>query len=99
MNRAHYYQGGTSLRRRLREVILEKLPFTEFKYFIPSSSCKYPLLIIPFQSLHGLLISEIAQRLLFMTYNGWVMIAVAAGASLGYILWGGASAAKSVACH
>jgi copper transporter 1 len=38
--------------------------------------------------------------LLFMTYNGWVMIAVAVGAVLGYLLWGGeASAAKSVACH
>ncbi|RPA88154.1 Ctr copper transporter [Ascobolus immersus RN42] len=37
--------------------------------------------------------------LLFMTYNGWVMIAVAVGASLGYIVWGDTSAAKSVACH
>ncbi|KAF8424690.1 Ctr copper transporter family-domain-containing protein [Tirmania nivea] len=37
--------------------------------------------------------------LLFMTYNGWVMIAVAVGAFVGYCLWGGASAAKSVACH
>lgn len=34
-----------------------------------------------------------------MTYNGWVMIAVAMGASLGYIKWGGASAVKTVACH
>ncbi|KAI5786448.1 Ctr copper transporter family-domain-containing protein [Peziza echinospora] len=37
--------------------------------------------------------------LLFMTYNGWVMIAVAVGAFLGYIVWGGNTAAKSVACH
>ncbi|KAI5776551.1 Ctr copper transporter family-domain-containing protein [Geopyxis carbonaria] len=37
--------------------------------------------------------------LLFMTYNGWVMIAVAVGAFLGYIVWGGDSPAKSVACH
>lgn len=38
--------------------------------------------------------------LLFMTYNGWVMIAVAVGATLGYILWGGGgTSAKSVACH
>lgn len=34
-----------------------------------------------------------------MTYNGWVMIAVAVGASLGYVLWGGTSATKAVACH
>ena len=37
--------------------------------------------------------------LLFMTYNGWVMLAVAAGAFLGYIAFGGGSATKSVACH
>jgi len=37
--------------------------------------------------------------LLFMTYNGWVMAAVAIGASLGYMLWGGGSVSKSVACH
>ena len=38
-------------------------------------------------------------RLLFMTYNGWVMLAVAVGAFAGYLVWGGGSAAKSVACH
>ncbi|KEF59255.1 uncharacterized protein A1O9_04099 [Exophiala aquamarina CBS 119918] len=38
--------------------------------------------------------------LLFMTYNGWVMIAVAVGAFVGYILFGrNSSSAKSVACH
>lgn len=37
--------------------------------------------------------------LLFMTYNGWVMLAVAAGAFLGYILFGNVSATKTVACH
>ncbi|KAF8469585.1 Ctr copper transporter family-domain-containing protein [Kalaharituber pfeilii] len=37
--------------------------------------------------------------LLFMTYNGWVMIAVAVGAFVGYVLWGGATATKTVACH
>jgi copper transporter 1 len=38
--------------------------------------------------------------LLFMTYNGWVMVAVAVGASLGYLVWGAEEAAtKSVACH
>lgn len=36
-----------------------------------------------------------------MTYNGWVMLAVAAGAFVGYLIWGGSnvSATKSVACH
>lgn len=38
--------------------------------------------------------------LLFMTYNGWVMLAVAVGAFLGFVLWGGkGEATKSVACH
>ncbi|KAF4535184.1 putative ctr copper transporter family protein [Lasiodiplodia theobromae] len=42
--------------------------------------------------------------LLFMTYNGWVMLAVAVGAFAGYLAFGnaggaGGSATKSVACH
>lgn len=38
--------------------------------------------------------------LLFMTYNGWVMIAVALGAMLGYLVWGDDEpSGKSVACH
>jgi len=37
--------------------------------------------------------------LLFMTYNGWIMIAVAVGAFVGFLAFGGDSAAKSVACH
>ncbi|ODH46883.1 hypothetical protein GX48_07026 [Paracoccidioides brasiliensis] len=36
--------------------------------------------------------------LLFMTYNGWVMLAVTAGAFLGYLMFGGA-ATKAVSCH
>lgn len=38
-------------------------------------------------------------RLLFMTYNGWIMVAVGVGASLGYLLFSGSSATKSAACH
>lgn len=37
-----------------------------------------------------------------MTYNGWVMLAVAVGAFLGFMLFGangGGSSTKSVACH
>lgn len=37
--------------------------------------------------------------LLFMTYNGWVMLAVAAGAFIGYLGFGNSSPTKSVACH
>lgn len=39
-------------------------------------------------------------RLLFMTYNGFVMLAVAVGAFVGYLVFGqDTSAAKTVACH
>lgn len=34
-----------------------------------------------------------------MTYNGWVMLAVAVGAFAGYLAFGNSSATKSVACH
>ncbi|KAL4882794.1 Ctr copper transporter [Aspergillus karnatakaensis] len=38
--------------------------------------------------------------LLFMTYNGWIMLAVAVGAFVGYLAFGeNMSATKSVACH
>jgi hypothetical protein len=38
-------------------------------------------------------------RLLFMTYNGWVMLAVAVGAFVGFMLFSGSSATKTAACH
>lgn len=39
-------------------------------------------------------------RLLFMTYNGFVMLAVAVGAFVGYLAFGdNTSASKTVACH
>lgn len=37
--------------------------------------------------------------LLFMTYNGWVMLSVAVGAFFGYLGFGNSSPTKSVACH
>lgn len=38
--------------------------------------------------------------LLFMTYNGFVMLAVAVGAFVGYLAFGdNTSASKTVACH
>ncbi|KAK4231758.1 Ctr copper transporter family-domain-containing protein [Podospora fimiseda] len=38
--------------------------------------------------------------LIFMTYNGWVMIAVSVGAGVGYLLFGGKTTiAKETACH
>ncbi|KAF2869329.1 Ctr copper transporter family-domain-containing protein [Massariosphaeria phaeospora] len=37
--------------------------------------------------------------LLFMTYNGWVMLAVAVGAFVGYIVFSGSPPTKTAACH
>jgi len=38
--------------------------------------------------------------LLFMTYNGWIMLSVAVGAFVGYLVFGSdTSATKTVACH
>ncbi|KAI5950013.1 CTR2 [Candida theae] len=36
--------------------------------------------------------------LVFMTYNGWYMVAVAVGAGLGNYLWG-SSGERTLACH
>jgi hypothetical protein len=44
-------------------------------------------------------IADVCSRLLFMTYNGWVMLAVAVGAFIGYMAFGSGGATKSVACH
>ncbi|KAF1819394.1 Ctr copper transporter [Dissoconium aciculare CBS 342.82] len=38
--------------------------------------------------------------LIFMTYNGWVMIAVGVGATVGHLVFGASSSpTKSAACH
>ncbi|EOA88928.1 uncharacterized protein SETTUDRAFT_168145 [Exserohilum turcica Et28A] len=37
--------------------------------------------------------------LLFMTYNGWIMLAVAVGAFVGYLMFSQSSSTKTVACH
>lgn len=37
--------------------------------------------------------------LVFMTYNGWYMIAVAVGAGLGHYFWGSETENRSMSCH
>ena len=34
-----------------------------------------------------------------MTYNGYIMLAVAIGAFIGYLAFGQSTATKTVACH
>lgn len=44
--------------------------------------------------------ANIYNRLVFMTYNGWMMIAVTLGAMLGYYVWGYRKASKrEMTCH
>lgn len=61
--------------------------------FTASSLCKSPP-----QQYSGNAYADIC-RLLFMTYNGWVMLSVAVGAFVGYLGFGNSSPTKSVACH
>lgn len=67
--------------------------------FIVSLSCESPSPFLSVLSRRGKL-TKCPRRLLFMTYNGPVMIAVAVGAFVGYLAFGeDVSAAKTVACH
>jgi hypothetical protein len=86
-----------------------------FKCFIHFSSCKYlfflPGLHFPFHSQENpklgvpLLLrfkergEAYENRLLFMTYNGWIMLAVGVGAFVGYLVFGNSTVTKSAACH
>lgn len=48
----------------------------------------------------GALVTDTKLRLLFMTYNGWVMLAVFVGNFAGYIVFGTSTkATKETACH
>ncbi|KAL7901287.1 Ctr copper transporter family domain-containing protein [Trichoderma sp. TUCIM 5745] len=52
-------------------------------------------LLYAFQNFYAFML-----MLVFMTYNGWVMVAVSAGAFFGYLLFGhSTSATKDNACH
>lgn len=63
------------------------------RYFIASSLCR-----LPPQQYSDNAHADVG-RLLFMTYNGWVMLSVAVGAFIGYLGFGNSSPTKSVACH
>lgn len=44
--------------------------------------------------------ADMEDRLMFMTYNGWVMMAVSLGAGLGYLAFGeNTPVTKETACH
>lgn len=62
------------------------------RYSTRSSSCKFALRSHGYNDANGC-------RLLFMTYNGWIMLAVAVGAFVGYLMFSQSSSTKTVACH
>jgi amino acid permease len=84
-----------------------------FKCFIPSSSCKFPFSFFsPSATLQlwllgffccvifgEIMLTRTETRLLFMTYNGWIMLAVGVGAFVGYLVFGNSTVTKSAACH
>lgn len=91
-NTAHSLRQGARLLLWSREGRSSRLLSTEYRCSTPSLSCA---------SFHHETKSRGSNvdRLLFMTYNGWIMLAVGFGAFAGYLLFGNASASKSAACH
>lgn len=65
-----------------------------------SFSCCPPL-TLSFFPLLSFSFSDLSPcRLIFMTYNGWVMVTVTLGAFLGYLVFGDeTSATKETQCH
>jgi len=110
--KAHCSHQDALLPTRMQRQRLSKLRCTPFKCFIPFSSCKFTSSIGLLQ-LQGLLLFGVEfwpsssedrgllwkRRLLFMTYNGWIMLAVGVGAFVGYLVFGNSTVTKSAACH
>lgn len=94
---------GKTAKMPASEATSSKPYSTPFRTFTPLCSCEsiYPAGVWDFRGLVLFLISSHAiSRLVFMTYNGWVMVAVSLGAFFGYLLFGhSTSATKDNACH
>ena len=93
MNRAHCFTQGEMLEAtRSSRRSLSRLRCMPCRCFIRSSSCRWFINCGRGAGANG-------YRLLFMTYNGWIMLAVAVGAFVGYLLFANSSPTKSAACH
>ncbi|SZF03190.1 unnamed protein product [Blumeria hordei] len=83
--------------RRFEQIVKERkasVPRQRF-IFLRRRTHTIKALIYAFQSFYGLML-----MLVFMTYNGWVMMCMAFGAFLGYLIFGSeTSATKDGACH
>ena len=91
---AHFSGQGRAPGNKRRRSDWSRLHYMRCRCFIASSSCR-----LPPQQYFGNNAHADVGRLLFMTYNGWVMISVAVGAFIGYLGFGNSSPTKSVACH
>ena len=92
-NRAHCLRQGTVVRRRSSQQRSSRLSCTPCRSSTRSSLCEYYLS----ETLVHVVLTF--SRLLFMTYNGWIMLAVAVGAFVGYLMFSPGPATKTVACH
>ncbi|KAH8657618.1 ctr copper transporter family protein [Tricladium varicosporioides] len=82
----------------LDESVTERTPFLSLgakQGEISQRAHVIKALLYAFQNFYAFML-----MLLFMTYNGWVMLAVAVGAFIGYLLFGkSTTATKDGACH
>lgn len=87
---------GDSRLKLVRGHMLPRLFYMESRSSIRSLSCESS----PFLSRIYRRFWYWEFRLLFMTYNGWVMISVAVGAFIGFLFFGSnTTSAKVVTCH
>lgn len=94
-NEAHYCgRQGRVWEKWRKDRSWSRRHFTLYKSFTVFSSCELSLLC---KGVSGRWANP--RRLLFMTYNGWVMLSVAVGAFVGYLAFGNSGSTKSVACH
>ena len=91
-NDAHSCGQEVRRKRKRRRERWSRLLSTGCKSSTRSSSCECRLRLCLNSTAN-------TSRLLFMTYNGWIMLAVGLGAFFGYLIFGGGSIVKSAACH
>lgn len=89
---AHFSGQGRTLGNKRKRLDWSRPHYMQCRSFTASSLCRSP-------SQRSSSAHADSRRLLFMTYNGWVMLSVAVGAFIGYLGIGNNTSTKSVACH
>jgi copper transporter 1 len=95
--RVHLYGGQGAIRLKLPRGHMSSKPYyMRCRISMLSCLCEYQLSTAPLEAPSLMMMS----RLIFMTYNGWVMVAVSVGAFVGYLFFGtNTSSTKDTACH